>query len=177
MIEIVGNQDIYFRIRESIPKAKAFVWLATANIKDLYIEHKGKWIPFLEILSELATRNVELRLLHAKEAGPVFQKEFDRFPNLSHCLERTLCQRVHFKTIIVDGIWAYSGSANLTGAGLGSRSADKRNFETGFIFENEAQSIDLLMEQFDAVWRGDHCLRCYFKKTCPEYKELAGLES
>ena len=31
-------------------------------------------------------------------------------------MERMLCPRVHFKCVIVDGVKAYFGSANLTGA-------------------------------------------------------------
>lgn len=44
-------------------------------------------------------------------------------------MERMLCPRVHFKCIIVDGVKAYFGSANLTGAGMGAKSEKKRNFE------------------------------------------------
>ena len=41
-------------------------------------------------------------------------------------VERILCPRVHFKSVIVDGRFAYSGSANLTGAGMGAKSKEKR---------------------------------------------------
>ena len=48
-------------------------------------------------------------------------------------MERMLCPRVHFKCIIVDGVKAYFGSANLTGAGMGAKSEKKRNFENGVL--------------------------------------------
>jgi phosphatidylserine/phosphatidylglycerophosphate/cardiolipin synthase-like enzyme len=85
------------------------------------------------VLSDLLSRNVSIRLIHAKEPGPVFREEFDRYPILAKGLERLLCPRVHFKSIIIDGKVAYTGSANLTGAGMGARSEGKRNFEAGII--------------------------------------------
>ena len=60
---------------------------------------------------------VNVRLLHAKEPGPVFREEFDRYPSLITGLERALCHRVHFKIFVFDGKEAYIGSANLTGPG------------------------------------------------------------
>ena len=36
-------------------------------------------------------------------------------------LERALCPRVHFKIFVFDGVEAYIGSTNLTGAGMGMK--------------------------------------------------------
>ncbi len=63
-----------------------------------------------------------------------------------------LCPRVHFKCIIVDGVKAYFGSANLTGAGMGAKSEKKRNFENGVLTDNPVL-VEPLVEQFDFVWR------------------------
>ena len=49
-----------------------------------------------------------------------------------------LCLWVHFKCIIVDGVKAYFGSANLTGAGMGAKSKKKRNFENGVLTDAPA---------------------------------------
>ena len=70
-----------------------------------------------------------------------------------------LCPRVHFKCIIVDGVKAYFGSANLTGAGMGAKSEKKRNFENGVLTDDPAL-VEPLVEQFDSVWRGDFCREC-----------------
>ena len=72
---------------------------------------------------------MEVRLIHAKEPGPIFREEFDRYPILSKRLERALCPRVHFKMMIFDLDEVYIGSANLTGAGIGMKGAKTRNFE------------------------------------------------
>jgi len=154
-----------------IPKTKKFLWLATADLKDLHVDKNGKIVPFLEILSDLVKKNIEIRLLHAKEPGPVFRKDFDRYPNLISGMERILCPRVHLKSVIIDGKVAYMGSANLTGAGMGAKSSNKRNFEAGII-TTEANLVSKIIEQFDDIWRGSHCQDCKRKKYCADYRDL-----
>ena len=172
MIKFITDREIYEEvICKQIPGAKKFVWLATADLKDLYIDKNGKMVPFLEVLSDLIKRNVEIRLLHAKEPGPAFRKDFDRYPNLIKGMERILCPRVHLKAVVVDGRFAYTGSANLTGAGVGAKSKDKRNFEAGIITTDE-KIISKIMEQFDGIWRGDYCKSCGRKKFCADYKDI-----
>jgi phosphatidylserine/phosphatidylglycerophosphate/cardiolipin synthase-like enzyme len=117
-----------------------------------------------------------VRLLHAKEPGRAFRRDFDKYPNLIEGMERILCPRVHFKSVVVDGEFVYTGSANLTGAGMGAKSADKRNFESGVITD-EAEIIGKIMDQFDGIWRGEHCRACKRKQFCADYKDiLAGGE-
>jgi phosphatidylserine/phosphatidylglycerophosphate/cardiolipin synthase-like enzyme len=171
-ISFIIDHEIYERvILAEIPKSRKFLWLATSDLKDLYI-HKGrKMVPFLELLSDLAAEGVSIRLLHAKEPGPAFREDFDKYPGLIEGLEQILCPRVHFKTIVVDGRFAYSGSANLTGAGLGAKSAQRRNFESGFLTDDK-ELIARIMNQFDAVWMGLHCGKCGRKKFCADYKDL-----
>ena len=62
-------------------------------------------------------------------------------------------------------VWAYVGSANLTGAGIGMKSANRRNFEAG-ILTDSPQLLQAAIEQFDSVWRGEHCKQCGRKKFC-----------
>ncbi len=113
MIEFIKNKEIYEKAVLSVPVAKKWVWIATADIKNMYVEEKrGKSVPFLKILSKLLDEGVEIRLIHAKEPGALFRKDFDLYPNLKISLERILCPRVHFKCIIIDGKKAYFGSAN-----------------------------------------------------------------
>lgn len=117
------------------------------------------------MLAKLLQRGVEVRLIHAKEPGPISREEFDRYPILFKNLERVLCPRVHFKMMIFDYREAYIGSANLTGAGIGAKGANKRNFEAG-ILPDEISILDAATEQFDAVWRGAHCKACLRRDVC-----------
>jgi phosphatidylserine/phosphatidylglycerophosphate/cardiolipin synthase-like enzyme len=122
-------------------------------------------VPFLQILADLLEKGVEIRLIHAKEPGPAFRQDFDRFPKLWKGIERVLCPRVHFKCVIADGLRAYFGSANLTGAGMGAKSEKKRNFENGVLTDDPAL-VEPLVEQFDSVWRGAFCRDCGRRDFC-----------
>ena len=172
MIELITDRDIYEKvIRSRVPKAKKFLWLATADLKDLHVDKQDKMVPFLEILSDLVTRRAEIRLLHAKEPGPAFRRDFDRYPNLIGGMERILCPRVHFKSVVIDGDFAYTGSANLTGAGMGAKTAGRRNFEAGIVTDDK-EIIGEIMDQFDRIWRGEHCSQCKRKQYCADYEDL-----
>jgi phosphatidylserine/phosphatidylglycerophosphate/cardiolipin synthase-like enzyme len=146
VLEFITDKEIYDRvICERIPKARKFLWLATADLKDLHVDKQGRMVPFLEVLSDLVKKRVEIRLLHAKEPGKAFREDFDRYPNLIGGIERILCPRVHFKSVVIDGDFAYTGSANLTGAGMGAKSAGRRNFESGIITDDK-KIIGKIME-------------------------------
>lgn len=168
----ITDHEIYEKvILEAIPKCTRFLWLATSDLKDLYVHEGREMVPFLKCLSDLAEAGVSIRLLHAKEPGPAFRKDFDRFPNLINGMERILCPRVHFKAMVVDGLFAYSGSANLTGAGMGAKSEKRRNFESGFI-TTDPHLIQRIMDQFDRIWMGEHCDGCGRKQFCADYIDL-----
>lgn len=172
--QVIADREIYQRvILEAVPQARSFLWIATADIKDMYVKQGPRMIPFLQMLSNLIDDGVSIRIVHAKEPGPAFRTDFDRFPNLIDGLEMILCPRTHFKTVIVDGKTAYTGSANLTGAGMGAKSENRRNFESG-IFSDEPEVIRPLMEQFDQLWIGSHCEPCQRKAHCVTYHELIG---
>jgi phosphatidylserine/phosphatidylglycerophosphate/cardiolipin synthase-like enzyme len=169
---LVFDHEIYDQVIEkAVPATKRFLWIGTSDLKDLYVGKQGRIVPFLEILSYLIYRNVEVRLIHAKEPGEAFQRDFDCYPSLIHGMERILCPRVHFKCVVSDGTFAYTGSANLTGAGMGAKSKGKRNFETGIV-TTDPKLIEGVMEQFDSVWMGKRCVGCERKKYCADYKDL-----
>ena len=144
-------------------KVKKYLWIGTADIKDLYVEE----MPFLGVLADLIKKGKEVRLIHAKEPGPNFREDFDHYPVLFTGLERLLCPRVHFKIIIFDLTMAYIGSANLTGAGLGMKSARTRNFEAGMLTD-EPELVDAAINQFDSVWAGFKCKDCGRNDFCPD---------
>ena len=113
----------------------------------------------------MAKKKVAIRLLHAKEPGVNFRKSFDKYPLLWKNMETQLCPRIHFKHIIIDGKFAYTGSANLTGAGLGIKSTNTCNFESGIVTTNP-EIIDAIMNQFDEVWIGKYCKNCKRRDFC-----------
>lgn len=169
MTTFLSNRDIYTSVVCGlVPQATERLWIATADIKDMYVDSGGcDMVPFLEVLDGMVKRGVEVRLIHAKDPGPNWCDDFDRYPTLWTAMERMLCPRVHFKCIIVDGVKAYFGSANLTGAGMGAKSEKKRNFENG-VLTDDPVLIEPLIEQFDSVWRGDFCRECGRRKFCSD---------
>src|ERR1035437_9249060 len=170
--QFITDRQIYEQvILDAVPLATRFLWLATSDLKDLYVHDRKRMIPFLGVLSGLIDSGVAVRLLHAKEPGPAFRRDFDRYPNLITGMERILCPRVHFKSVIVDGRIAYSGSANLTGAGMGAKSDHRRNFESGFITTDQVL-VKSIMDQFDRIWMGSECRACQRKQHCSDPPEL-----
>jgi phosphatidylserine/phosphatidylglycerophosphate/cardiolipin synthase-like enzyme len=161
----ISNEAHYDQVIERIKTVKKTLWIGTADIKDLYVKDGRGTKPLLEVLSDLAKRGVEIRLIHAKEPGPAFRQDFDKYPALIEGMERVLCPRVHFKIIVFDLKAAYVGSANLTGAGLGMKGENTRNFEAGILSTNR-DFVKNAAKQFDSVWMGAHCKDCKRKEFC-----------
>lgn len=161
----ISDYEHYNLVLKKVSEVKRQLWIGTADIKDLYIRQGSSSVPFLKILSDLVQRGVEIRLIHAKEPGPNFRKDFDKYPLLVQGLERSLCPRVHFKMMIFDMESAYIGSANLTGAGIGMKGKESRNFEAG-VLTSDPVLLEGAISQFDSVWIGSFCNRCRRKTYC-----------
>ena len=165
MIRYIKDEQHYTEVVEHISRVQHHLWIGTADLKDLYVKSNKASIPLLGVLDSLIHRGVEVRLLHAKEPGPNFRDDFDRYPLLWSRLERRLCPRVHFKILVFDCEVAYIGSANLTGAGLGMKGATTRNFEAG-ILTDEPTLADAAADHLDEVWCGALCKKCRRKAYC-----------
>ncbi len=171
--ELLLDVEHYTRLmRELVPAARKFLWIATADLKDLFVEGGPKsrpFQPFVAVLAGLVERGVAVRLLHGKEPGPRFRADFDRHAALrdSDLFERGLCPRLHAKIVVIDGLTAYVGSANLTGAGLGAKGPHRRNFEAGVLLHDPA-AVARLMHHIDSLWLGRFCGPCERRDVCPD---------
>lgn len=165
MIQYITNDDHYNLVLSRVAAVRQTLWIGTADIKDLHVKSGTDTIPFLGVLAQLIRKRVEVRLIHAKEPGPNFREDFDRYPVLASGLERVLCPRVHFKMMVFDCQTVYIGSANLTGAGIGMKGNTTRNFEAG-ILTDDPQLVAAAINQFDDVWIGRHCKSCNRRKFC-----------
>ena len=165
MIQYITNDDHYNLVLSRVAAVRQTLWIGTADIKDLHVKSGTDTIPFLGVLAQLIRKRVEVRLIHAKEPGPNFREDFDRYPVLASGLERVLCPRVHFKMLVFDCQTVYIGSANLTGAGIGMKGSTTRNFEAG-ILTDDPQLVAAAISQFDDVWIGAHCKSCNRRKFC-----------
>jgi phosphatidylserine/phosphatidylglycerophosphate/cardiolipin synthase-like enzyme len=167
--ELVTGLALYRTVvLDKLSHARESVWISTANVKAMFVEQDGHFDSVLALFRTLAARGVELRLLHAEVPSRPFRKAFDSLPSLVRGgLQLKICPRVHFKCVLVDGAWAYLGSANLTGAGLGAKHADTRNFELGLLTE-DFDVIDRLRALFSSVWSGAECGTCRLRAVCPD---------
>ena len=157
MLQYISNTDHYNLVLSQVATVKKSLWIGTADIKDLYVKVGDGTKPFLAVLAQLVRKGVEIRLIHAKEPGPAFREDFDKYPSLVNGLERVLCPRVHFKMLVFDGSAVYFGS--------GMKGENTRNFETGLLTD-ELELVQQAMQQFDEVWMGLHCKKCQRRKYC-----------
>lgn len=162
-------------IDRGIRAAKVSVWIATANVKDVHVEApigtraraRGKYVSVLEVFNELKARGVEIRMIHGGEPSRAFQATLTRLGGEKRVgLTMRRCVRVHMKMIAIDGSLLYLGSANFTGAGLGAKGDDRRNFETGIVTDDDVM-LDEMQGLFDDIWRGRHCGSCRVRTSCP----------
>lgn len=167
MYTYISDTSHFKEVLSRVLSVKHLLWIGTADIKDLYVDVANEKKPFLSLIAQLIRRGVEVRLIHAKEPGPNFREDFDKYPVLYDRLERVLCPRVHFKMLVFDSKEVYVGSANLTGAGIGMKGEDKRNFEAGILTDDQ-EIVEKAMNQFDEVWIGKHCKACKRREYCSD---------
>lgn len=165
-LQLVAGQAHHDTVIGAVQAARCSVWIATANLKDLMVQQGKGYRSFMESFDLLAQGGVELRILHARLPSRSFMESFDRHPRLvAGGLELRLCPRVHLKTVIVDGALLYLGSANWTGAGLGVKASDRRNFELGIVTDDE-QLLDQVQAIYQQIWSGEACARCRRRDVC-----------
>jgi phosphatidylserine/phosphatidylglycerophosphate/cardiolipin synthase-like enzyme len=173
---LLADADHYVELVQSaIGSARVSVWIATANVKEMRVEApigtvaraRGRYISILDTLDGLASRGVELRLLHAGTPSRPFRAELRRHPRLTKGLPMRQCPRVHLKIIAIDGRMLYLGSANFTGAGLGAKGEGRRNFELGMVTDDEVW-LDAAQAKFDRIWSGKECKGCRLRGICPK---------
>jgi phosphatidylserine/phosphatidylglycerophosphate/cardiolipin synthase-like enzyme len=178
--ELVMNEDHYTRVVERhVRQARHSVWIATANVKDMRMEApvgtraraRGEYVSIASVLGELAQRGVDVRVLHgARPSGPFRVSQAaagGRRELLRHC------PRMHAKVILVDAAVVYFGSANLTGAGLGAKGHNRRNFEVGMLSTDDVW-LDALQAEFARIWEGRACKGCALRRQCPRPIDTLG---
>lgn len=167
--ELLTGEALYHRVvLEKLAHARESVLITTANVKAMLVEVDGAFRPIADVFAALARRGVEVRLLHAELPSRPFRAAFDKHRVLTRGgMTLKICPRVHFKAVLVDGAWLYLGSANLTGAGLGAKHKDGRNFELGFVTE-DFDTIDRVSALFESVWSGVECRACRHYDECPD---------
>src|SRR5690606_35300448 len=155
-------------VQRALRAARVSLWIGTANLKDVRVEAplgtvaraRGRYVSITECFVELVRRGVEIRLLHARPASRAFQSALRSCRELRPpAFEMRLCPRTHLKLIAVDGSYLYVGSANFTGAGIGAKGEQRRNFEMGFVTQDDVL-LDQAQLKFERIWSGRECAGC-----------------
>jgi phosphatidylserine/phosphatidylglycerophosphate/cardiolipin synthase-like enzyme len=172
--EYLTGDDIYRRVLvDLVPSARDSLLIATATLKAVRVPIPGRRgsrrrrdsaESIVQVLARLAQRGAAVRILHSGVPSGPFMEELKSVKPGTFLMRR--CPRTHFKAAIVDGKHLYLGSANLTGAGLGAKSAGRRNFEVGLLTDDPAM-VDAVADLFEAAWSGAMCKKCQRKPYCP----------
>lgn len=165
--DFLTGEEIYERVtREEIPAAQHSLLIVTALVKQTTVElATGGYGPFLQLAETLLDRGVDIYLLFAGKPSKGFIDSARSLPHVVSRLQMRICPRNHMKMILIDGRRLYLGSANLTGAGLGRRDKNQRNFEFG-LFTMDAQLISRVSTMVQEIWEGAPCAKCRTKRLC-----------
>ena len=169
-LQLLTLEDLHQHvIVDGVLAANRTVWIATANLKDMHVPGVGRrYQPILAEFDRMAERGVRFRIIHSELPSKPFRRTLERFPRLTaSAMELQICPRSHWKLVVVDGAFAYLGSANFTGAGLGARSQRKRNLELG-VASRDPSFVRPLAALFDTFWIGEHCRDCALRDECPD---------
>jgi phosphatidylserine/phosphatidylglycerophosphate/cardiolipin synthase-like enzyme len=149
-LTLLRDRDHYDTlVAGAVARARVSLWIATANVKELRVE------------APVGTR------AHAGLPSRAFRAELAKHPRLrARGFRMRRCPRVHLKMIAVDGSLLYLGSANFTGAGLGAKGENRRNFEAGVLTDDDVL-LDEMQGAFDAIWSGKQCSGCALRPVCP----------
>jgi len=164
---ILNDQHLGSALQELLGSCRHRLFIATADVKELHVPGGGPGPArsIIDVFEELGRRGIEIRLLHSGvPSGPFLGRLKQGVPQ---GLVMRRCTRVHIKALVADGKWMYLGSANLTGAGLGAKSARRRNFEGG-IWTDEVSLIDPVLDMLETIWSAGQCSQCGRKDYCPE---------
>jgi phosphatidylserine/phosphatidylglycerophosphate/cardiolipin synthase-like enzyme len=166
--ELLKNAEIYRKVvLDRMLRAERSLWIASANLKDMHVEHRRTFRSVLAVFRDLSDKGVDVRVLHAGVPGDRYLyslKDAGLIGAPNFTMKR--CPRVHFKCVLVDDTWSFLGSPNLTGAGMGAKSDHRSNFELG-ILSDDAGLRHGLLSLFLDVWSGRMCETCGRKPFCP----------
>jgi len=187
MVELVLNEDhLGAVLKPALQRCRYRLFIASADVKLVHVPGAGRRArSILALFDDLSERGVETRLLHSgipsgpflealkerqvgeKGSDPFFDPETEKGPDPGRGrFTMRRCPRMHVKAVVADGRWMYLGSANLTGAGIGAKSARRRNFEAGLVTDDLAL-IDPVVDLLDAIWTGARCDDCGRRAHCP----------
>ena len=151
-------------ITDGLLTARESLIIGTYNLQNIRIPLRNYTTSLSDFLMKLAKRNVKILICLAPfMQNSRFMQALSRDSVAKDKIAVRFCRRMHFKTIIVDLKYAYMGTANLSGAGVGLKSEKRRNFELGFVTEDPDLIADITAT-FLEIFNGKFCSKekCHF---------------
>jgi phosphatidylserine/phosphatidylglycerophosphate/cardiolipin synthase-like enzyme len=167
-IRFIRDDEHYGAVlEEGMLRAERSIKIATANVKEIRVRRGKRFVSILRAFEEMVERGVSIRILHGAAPSRRFRAELEASPILAsnERFEMLFCPRAHLKMVLVDGRFLYVGSANFTGAGLGVKKKERRNFELGFT-SSDPETIRWHESIFETIWSNALCETCDRKEYC-----------
>lgn len=159
------NGELFDVISNGLVKARESVIIGTYNLQDIRIQLGNRSTSLSEVLIHLLKKGVKILICLAsfmRKSRFIQTMSMNRLAREKMAIR--FCRRMHFKTIIVDLEYAYVGTANISGAGVGLKSQERRNFELGFV-THDSELIADVASTFMEIFNGKFCPKCYFFKN------------
>lgn len=173
---LIINENHYQEVLERISTAKTSIKIMTADFKRFNLKPTGSQgkeykdgTPFIKYLMTKAVQGVSVQIICSRPSSTFTEelKEYYRQMMNPILFKYKYCERNHAKVVIVDDMFAYIGSANVTPAGLGQGIFTPGNFEAGIITE-DLSLISSAKELFSLIWNDNYCVNCHRADKCKE---------
>lgn len=173
---LIINENHYQEVIERICAAKSSIKIMTGDFKRFNLkptEEQGNvykdGTPFIKYLMKKAVDGVSVQIICSRPSHFFMDewKDYYKQMNNPELFDFKFCVRNHAKSIIVDDILAYIGSANVTPAGLGQGIFTPGNFEAGILTDNQ-NVVASLKTMFSEIWASESCRNCHRADKCQE---------
>lgn len=169
---VIADKEHYDEVIARVLGAKSSILIATANFRKFRLKTSSSskysdGTPFVEALVMLAAKGVRVDLVCSMPSEGLLDDWFSRLRQYGYpeSFRARFCERNHSKLVIIDGVVAYIGSANVTGAGLGQGTYTDGNFETGILTDDPAL-VRQALERFRWIQSTDRCRGCHRSDDC-----------
>ena len=172
---LVLNESHYQDVIQRICSAKTSIRIMTANFKRFNLkptDNQGDkyndGTPFVKYLMAKAVQGISVQIICSKPSSNFTDEWTDYYRQMNpELFEYKFCERNHAKVIIIDDMYVYIGSANVTPAGLGQGIFTPGNFEVG-VFTNNPDFVTSANDLFSMIWDEKCCNNCHRAQKCNE---------
>lgn len=171
----VADEEHYTKVFKRMTEVKHSLKIATANLKNFSVSFEvdggDETLRLCDFFLSLVERGVHVQVVCMKPFG-FYNYTMKNCPQLlEHPLfELRENEHNHMKIFIFDDECSYIGSANITRAAIGRRTARRSNHEAGMLMWGSMMQAPLF--HFEKVWNDPDILKHTWKRFATKAKEL-----